>query len=105
VRSHGYYLNPAYRREFTIRTDRPSGATTELEKIEAGWGDWMIYGFAHRSLPKLCHWLIGDLDAFRSWRNSGGRRVFHRQNSDGTEFDVFRADAIPGFLFHKKWAA
>src|SRR3990167_9164949 len=35
-----------YGHEFTIRQDRPSGAQSELEKIVAGWGDYLLYGFA-----------------------------------------------------------
>lgn len=44
VRRH-IHLEP-YGHQFTIRASRPTGAKTELEKILAGWGDYLIYGFA-----------------------------------------------------------
>lgn len=44
VRRPGYFL-PHYRKQFTIRSHRDTGAETELSKIEKGFGDWFFYGF------------------------------------------------------------
>ena len=56
-----------YGHQFTIRTDRPSGARTELQKVLAGWGDYLIYGFVDVDERTFDHWLLGDLDVFRRW--------------------------------------
>jgi hypothetical protein len=56
-----------YGHQFTIRTSRPSGMPTELEKILDGWGDYLIYGFADADETALVRWLLGDLDVFRRY--------------------------------------
>jgi hypothetical protein len=38
----GYFL--AYGHQFTIRSERHTGAETELSKIQRGLGDWFFYG-------------------------------------------------------------
>ena len=56
-----------YPYEFTIRSDRPSGAKTELAKVVEGWGDYLFYGFAAEDGHSLAAWLLGDLTVFRRW--------------------------------------
>ena len=47
VRRPGYASRYPY--DFTIRSQVPSGAETELAKIVNGKGDWMFYGHADAS--------------------------------------------------------
>jgi hypothetical protein len=42
-RPHRGYLH-AFGLQFTIRTQRDTGAETELSKIRRGLGDWFFYG-------------------------------------------------------------
>jgi hypothetical protein len=67
VRRHQYYTSEQYRGEFTLRSKRPSGAITELSKIIAGWGDYMLYGFADENGLRLVAYTLSDLKHFRLW--------------------------------------
>ena len=83
-----------YGREFTIRSHRDSGQTTELSKIIDGFGDWMFYGYAVDDVtPRINPWVVLDLNVFRAdlirhvWhvRNGlPGIRVKSLDNKDGT---------------------
>ena len=94
--------------DFTVRSDRPNGVDTELAKILAGYGDYLVYAFASQDEQSLIAWRILDLRQFRLW--------FHRQtlqhktmpgmalkNEDGSSafraFDVRRMPA--GVVAHE----
>ena len=102
LRSHEY-LAP-YGHEFTIRSDRPSGADTELLKVVSGFGDFLLYGFASADEPgRMCAWTLGDLSVFRRWWSQRlasmgagqcpGRELSNRDGS--SSFRVFRFDELP----------
>ena len=107
---------PAYQRsfghEFTIRKARPTGADTELAKVLAGWGDFLIYGFADRDpdSTRLAAWVIGDLDIFRAWYAAAarygpepGKRILNPD--DGTEGRAFAIDDLPpAFVIERRRA-
>jgi hypothetical protein len=102
VRTPGYF--PAYAHEFTIRSARQA-ATTELAKVMAGWGDFMLYGFADTSGQALCRWTLLDLSAFRLWVNT--YMVVHPGRFPGEEkmnpdkssmFRIFEIADIPGIV-------
>ena len=89
VRRHGYADRYPY--EFTVRSERDSGAVTELSKILDGWGDWFFYGHADAAATRIPRWWLIDLDVFRTalLRHSRGRvqmRFERRSNRDGTHF-------------------
>jgi hypothetical protein len=93
VRKHRYLA--AYADEFTIRCSRPSGTETEIDKLLAGWGDYLFYGFANADETALAAWFVGDLRVFREWF-AWYLRVFNdwpgdlRHNRDGSsKFLVF----------------
>jgi hypothetical protein len=93
VRKHRYLAT--YADEFTIRCSRPSGTETEIDKLLAGWGDYLFYGFADAQEVTLAAWFIGDLQIFREWF-AWYRRTYHdwpgemRRNHDGSSnFMVF----------------
>lgn len=65
VRSFGYFEK--YKHQFTIRSKRPSGALTELDKIVAGWGHYLFYGFCDEDERKLTKWTLINLTHFRLW--------------------------------------
>jgi hypothetical protein len=109
VRKHCYLAD--YGDEFTIRCSRPSGNETEMDKVLAGWGDFLFYGFADEQEASLAAWLVGDLAVFRDWH----RRYLAthqdwpgelRSNHDGSSaFMVFGVhDIDPHFVVARKRA-
>lgn len=98
VRRPGYAENPRFRRQFTIRCERDSGAKTELAKIIDGFGDWMFYGHATDSGNEIHPWFLLDLHVFRA------SLIRHRRqpvtfedcdNGDGTYFKAYNIDSFP----------
>ena len=93
VRKHFYFKQ--YPNDFTIRCSRPSGVSTEFDKIMEGWGDYLFYAFANKEENRLIAWKLIDLKQFREyvdryWKeNNGiipGKEI---SNTDGSS--VFRA--------------
>ena len=98
VRRHAYLAQ--YADEFTLRCSVPSGRETEIDKMLAGWGEYLMYGFANREETGLATWLVGDLSVFRDWvsryRHQFGRWPGTlRSNADGSSsFMAFRIDDV-----------
>jgi len=91
-----------YGDEFTIRSDRPSGVKTELEKILEGWCDYNFYAFADKTDTYIKQWIIGNLNIFRveytalMWAN----KIQTRVTWDGTKFESFKInDLSDKFLY------
>ncbi len=63
IRRHEYYNK--YKHEFTIRWSRPSGVTTEYQKIMAGDVGWYFYAFIDIREIDFLDWCIMDMDIFR----------------------------------------
>jgi hypothetical protein len=95
VRTPGYF--PKYAGEFTIRSARQA-AQTELAKVMAGWGDFMLYGFADESRQALCRWTLLDLNVFRLWVNTymvlRPGRFPGEEHMNGDKSSIFRAFEI-----------
>lgn len=93
-----------YPDEFTIRSGRPSGVQTELQKLLSGWGDYLFYGFASADGTSLAAWMLGDLSVFRLWHHRqllAGKRPWQNQNNgDGSStFCAYTvADLPPSFV-------
>jgi len=96
VRKPGYFDRYPY--EFTVRSYRPTGVRTELEKVlHDGFGDWMFYGHhggiaskRGRPLYVIGRWMLLDLHKFRdAVAASGGRLGQEMQNPDGTRFRAY----------------
>lgn len=70
-------------RDLTIRAQRTSGITTELEKIRAGHGDFYLYGWTDG--PQIAEWMLVDLHRLRA---SGllESRAFIRNTDGQTQF-------------------
>ncbi|MGH9381088.1 MAG: hypothetical protein ACRD2Z_10815, partial [Thermoanaerobaculia bacterium] len=108
IRSSAYLRR--YGGEFTLRSSRPNGVETELSKILAGWGDYLLYGFAAEAGPSLAAWLLGDLHEFRRWHNRALYRMargeapgIHKQNADRTCLRAYRVAELPsGFVVARK---
>lgn len=101
VRRACYRRNVRYCGEFTIRVDRPSGAITELEKIQNGFCDWYFYGFqSHLDEKEISLWHLLDLDAFRAHRQIHGShphiRCTRLENFDGTHFYAYEIASFDG---------
>jgi len=90
IRDAQYYAR--YGNEFTIRTSRPSGNATELEKLMSGWGNYFFYGFASGEPGQLQAWCLVDLTALRAWfhremiSNKGQLPGSQCTNKDGVTF-------------------
>jgi hypothetical protein len=74
--------------DFTLRSKRDTGATTELEKITNGWGDLLFYGHeASEQSNDIERWFLINL---ASWRSHLMRRTVlwgtDIPNGDGTYF-------------------
>lgn len=103
IRRHKYFSMGECRKEFTIRTVRPTGSETELSKVVRGWGDYIFYGFSDEKEEKLIQWFIGDLSLFRLWFNWELSKLprgivpgEEKQNRDeSSEFRVFKLDSMP----------
>lgn len=97
-----------YGREFTIRSKRSNGCTTEITKIVDGFGDWMFYGHAvDNSSTAIEPWFLIDLAAFRAHLVRDSRLLkdgnpvplTYREdiaNGDGTFFTAFDVDSFQG---------
>ena len=97
VRRPGYADRYPY--EFTIRSRTASGATTELQKITNGWGDWMFYGHAAPEPGiKINHWFLINLNSWRAHmirRDRSSIKYGQKSNSDGTCFAWFDLSSFP----------
>lgn len=95
VRRAGY--GAGYADQFTIRSSRPSGARSELEKIAAGFGDLLFYGFADAEASAIKTWALVDLNAFRAHliMSPGAIDQGERRNQDGTAFRWYRISSFP----------
>ena len=93
VRRPGY--SERYPYEFTIRSQRDSGAETELNKIVNGWGDWLFYGHSDSS-GTIPRWWLVDLSSFRAAliRRNGSIGI-NQSNGDGTHFVAFDVRQFP----------
>ena len=87
-----------FKHQFTLRSKRDNGATTELAKVIDGWGDWLFYGFAEdNNLPALSYWHVIDLHAWRAHMIRDKRPIKRGEmpNGDGTHFMWFDVQSFP----------
>jgi len=77
--------------DLTIRSSRPSGVLTELDKIRSGFPKWYFYGWADGST--MPYWIFIDMDKFRSPSVIDNPRSSNVPNWDGSStfngYDVF----------------
>jgi len=71
-----------YWRQVTFRFSRDSGKETELSKLERGWGDVFVYGWAKDK--KVTDWRVIDLSKFRQYMKDYPDRGIQRNNHDGS---------------------
>lgn len=90
-----------YPGQFTIRSDRESGAKTELAKIIDGWGDWLFYGYG-TDAGDIPEWMLVDLTIFRAAVLYQPQLIARptppvsgrQSNHDGTHFAWFHAPSL-----------
>lgn len=93
------YVNK-YPFQFTIRSSRPYGNKTELQKIEEGWGDYFFYGFSNNTEDGFLQWLIGDLNVFRQVRQKKSLHGHFQRNADkSSNFMAFDWGSMPPEFF------
>ncbi len=93
IRSYGYL--PRFYHQFTIRSQRDSGAKTELQKMTDGYGDWMFYAHSNRQENDFDLWWLLDL---WSWRGHQNKNIISGDchNGDGTHFKWFDIRSFKG---------
>lgn len=103
VRRPGYANQ--YPDDFTVRLRSWDGGKTEMDKICAGWGDWMFYGHASARGIGLSSWMILDLDVFRwgisvAGKSKGWEKLATiKTNRDGqTQMAAFSVNKFPGIV-------
>ena len=93
ARRHKY--QDRYRNDITIRSHRPSGTTTELEKIRGGFGDFFIYGIqATTDAYHLHPWSLTNVWLIREYLDEGGRWI-EQTNWDKTRLAAFNLTELP----------
>jgi hypothetical protein len=101
VRRPAYFARLDWRRQFTIRYDRPSGAKTEWEKLREGWGDFFFYGFSDPTETRIRSFVLLDLRQFRTYcdyreiKNPSWLPGDIITNPDGTQFLACPVGRIP----------
>ena len=69
--------------EFTIRW-QTNFRSTEIDKIVAGWGDYLFYGFASEDETSIEFWRIVDMEKFRAFLKEFPGAGTIIKNKDGT---------------------
>ena len=94
LRTRTMYVNgndyfKRYHREFTIRSKRPSGVKTELEKILDGDGEYYLYGWVNSTGIK--YYTIFDLNVFRQTISDRPQLLNNTTTGkDGVTFTCFK---------------
>ena len=98
VRFREYPRYWGFRNQFTIRSSRPNGATTELAKILEGHVDFILYGFYAPAVRQVVEWTIIDLTVFRDFYQV----VPQIHNPTETSFCAFHySDFPPSLIFRR----
>lgn len=96
IRRSGY--GGGYSSQFTLRSARPTGAKSELDKVVEGWGDWLFYGFEDPSTcGRIGIWHLVDLWAFRAHliRHPERIRSGESEAREGNRFRWFDVSSFP----------
>lgn len=92
--------------EVTIRSSRPSGAKTELDKLVDGWIDLIFYGFGDFETGRLVAWRIIDCRALRAQMIRGPElRFSEKTNRDQTKFRAYDVRSFAPGVEIQKWTA
>lgn len=80
--SEPYYEK--YPNEITLRANTRFGNKTELQKIEEGLGDYMIYAFVEGS--KVIAYTIIDLQELRTWLKDPPKGAIIKKINNGAQY-------------------
>ena len=103
-----------YPNEFTLRLYRENGQPTEWEKVRAGYGDYLFYGFATPDQQRIHSATLIDLNKLReAWmihmeELAQGRKGFlhytDKPNTDKeTGFRAFKLGSCPAGTIRHQW--
>jgi len=101
LRRYKYFLNPKYQHQFTVRWKRPSGVKTEIDKINDGLVDYMLYGFVNASETKIVKYFIADLSVFRNI--SPEPAEIHTNADKSSQLAAYQISQFPEEFILKKW--
>lgn len=69
VRGYSYLVSFPF--DFTVRVSRASGVVTEIEKIKAGAGDVMLFGWLDEVEARMIRWVLLSLPELRkAWESN-----------------------------------
>lgn len=88
-----------YPNDITIRAARPSGAATEIDKLNCSTSHY-FYRFSNQEEVGLAAWTLLNFVGLRDWYGSYKQKMrrepgTRRQNRDGTEFIVLDLHNLP----------
>ncbi len=84
-----------YSREYALRSFRVSGFPTEIDKVMAGYGDYLFCGWIRDD--KLARWTLCDLNVFRGWYDGQPGQTI--RNPDGDLGTAWPTASMPsGFV-------
>lgn len=90
-----------YGNEFTLRWLRPSGIITEIDKINQGFVDYILYGFVNEKKIKILQYFIGDLSIFRQINPEPIAII--PNNPHDSDMAVFNINQFPKQFILKWW--
>ena len=95
-----------YKGEFTIRWSLPSGARTEIDKVNDCLVDYLLYGFVDPAETRIISYFLGDLTIFRKYRPPA--RVYQNKPRPNKRPDsklaVFRLSELPDSFIKAHWS-
>lgn len=78
--------------DIALRSQRPSGARTEVAKIKSGLGDYYLYAWTLDG-NNISEWMLIDLDKFRLVMDNC-LKTFDFYQQDGTALNTYSIPAI-----------
>ena len=100
LRRYRHYLHKNRREDFTIRYKRPSGISTEYQKIQKGLVDYILYGFVDEQERRIIQYFIGALDVFRKTEASP---IIKPNKPLDSWLAIYRISQFPKEFIVKRW--
>jgi len=102
LRRYKYYQNPEYRKQFTIRWALASGKETEIDKIRAGFVNYLLYGFVDEAEKIILQYFIGNLFIFRQ-KEPKPYRIYSNKKKGDSDLAVYRISDLDNSFITKRY--
>ncbi|MEO5366654.1 MAG: hypothetical protein H7831_09930 [Magnetococcus sp. WYHC-3] len=93
-----------FRDQFTIRWKLSSGGQTEIDKIRAGFGDYIFYGFVNKEENKIIDYFIGDLNVFRQHESTIVPGIFSNCDDNPSMLAAYNIASFPMEFIIKRFS-